>query len=81
MMTMTAAPKLYRLKDTYFRIYTIEEGNYGVWTKFHEDYAELKNMKRSTKQEFEILRIHTGYEEDVNTAFTVNDDRIYLKKK
>ncbi|HEY9386924.1 MAG TPA: hypothetical protein VIP70_07775 [Nitrososphaeraceae archaeon] len=71
MMTMAAAPILYRLKDIYFRIYTIEEGKHGVWTKFHEDYAELKNMKRSTKQEFEILRIHMGYEEDVNTASTL----------
>jgi hypothetical protein len=34
-------------------------------------------MRRDTKQEFEILRTHMGYEEETDTKFTVAGDRLF----
>jgi nitric oxide reductase activation protein len=79
-MTSSTEPKLYRIKDTIFRIYAVEEGDHVIWTKFHEDYVQLKDMRRDTIQEFEILRTHMGYEEETDTKFTVAGDRLYLRK-
>jgi hypothetical protein len=68
------------MADSNKRIYAVEENEDVNWTKFSEEYAEIKNLKRSTKQEFEMMRFNEGYEDDVNTAFTKIGDRIFLTK-
>jgi aminoglycoside N3'-acetyltransferase len=73
------APNLYRVPNTDRRIYAIEEHGDIRWTKFAEDHANIVNLKRSTKQEFEVMRSNEGYEDDVNTVFTVVGDNITLK--
>jgi hypothetical protein len=75
-----AAPKLFRKPGTDLRIYAVEEHGDIRWMKFTEDHADITNLKRSTKQEFEIMRSNEAYEEDVNTAFTVVGDSITLKR-
>jgi hypothetical protein len=40
--------KLYRIPGTDSRIYAVEEGSEVMWTKFNEDYAEIKNMRNKT---------------------------------
>ena len=74
------APKLYRRPNTDLRIYAVEEHGDIRWTKFTEDHATIANLKRSTKQEFEIMKSNEGYEDDINTAFTVIGDTISLKR-
>jgi hypothetical protein len=74
------APKLYRVPNKDLRIYAVEEDGDVMWTKFSEDHAEIANLKRSTKQEFETMRFNENYEDDVNTFFTRVGDRIHLKK-
>jgi hypothetical protein len=69
------------MADSNKRIYAVEENEDVNWTKFSEEYAEIKNLKRSTKQEFEMMRFNEGYEDDVNTAFTKIGDRIFLTKQ
>jgi hypothetical protein len=51
------APKLYRIPNTDHRIYAIEEGRDVLWTKFSEDHAEIANLKKDTKQEFETIEL------------------------
>jgi hypothetical protein len=72
--------KLYRIPGTDSGIYAVEEGSEVKWTKFNEDYAEIKNMRNDTKQGFESIRFNVGYEDDINTAFTVSPDRVTLTK-
>jgi hypothetical protein len=60
-MTSSTEPKLYRIKDTIFRIYAVEEGDHVIWTKFHEDYVQLKDMRRDTKQEFVYASFTTPF--------------------
>jgi hypothetical protein len=74
------APKLYRVPDSDKRIYAVEEDENINWTKFSEDYAVIANLKRSTKEEFEMMRFNEGYADDVNTFFTKVGDKILLKK-
>jgi hypothetical protein len=49
-------PKLNRRPNTDLRIYAYEEHGDIRWTKFAEDHANIANLKRSTKQEFEVMR-------------------------
>ena len=72
--------KLYRIPGTDSRIYAVEQGGEVKWTRFNEDYAEIKNMRNDTKQGFESMRFNGGYEDDINTAFTVSSDRVTLTK-
>ena len=72
------APKLYRRPNTNLRIYAVEQDGDILWTKFTEEHASIANLKRSTKQEFEIMRFNEGYEDDVNTVFMVVGDSISL---
>jgi hypothetical protein len=66
--------------NTNLRIYAIEQDGDIHWKKFTEEHADIANLKRSTKQEFEIMSFNEGYEDDVNTVFTVVGDSISLKR-
>jgi hypothetical protein len=63
--------RLYRIPNTDLRIYAVEEDGDVRWTKLSGDHAEIRNMRKSTKQEFETMRFNEGYEEDVKTLFTI----------
>ena len=71
--------RLYRIPNTELRIYAVEEGDVR-WTKLSEDHAEIRNMRKSTKQEFETMRFNEGYEEDVKTLITIVGITIILMK-
>jgi hypothetical protein len=60
------------------------------WTKLSEDLAEIRNLRKNTKQEFETMRFNEGYEEDVKTfhyswyndySNEMNDIHVHLSKK
>ena len=72
--------RLYRIPNTDLRIYAVEEDGDVRWTKLSEDHAEFRNMRKSTKQEFETMRFNEGYEEDVKTLFTIIGIKIILMK-
>jgi hypothetical protein len=72
--------RLYRIPDTDLRIYVVEEDGDVRWTKLSGDHAEIRNMRKSTKQEFETMRFNEGYEEDVKTLFTIVGMTIILMK-
>ena len=72
--------RLYRIPNTDLRIYAVEEDGDVRWTKLSEDHAEIRNMRKSTKQEFETMRFNEGYEEDVKTLFTIIGIKIILMK-
>jgi hypothetical protein len=57
------APKLYRKPNTDLRIYALEEHGDIRWTRLAEDHANIANLKRSTKYEFEVMRSNEGYED------------------
>jgi hypothetical protein len=76
---MTAG-RLYRIPNTDLRIYAVDEDGDVRWTKLSEDHAEIRNMRKSTKQEFETMRFNEGYEEDVKTLFTIIGIKIILMK-
>ena len=61
-------------------IYAVEEDGDVTWTKLSGDHAEIRNMRKSTKQEFENMRFNEGYEEDVKTLFTIVGMTIILMK-
>jgi hypothetical protein len=50
------------------------------WTELSEDHAEIRNMRKSTKQDFETMRFNESYEEDVKTLFTIVGITIILMK-
>ena len=66
------------LNFTEDQIHAVEQDGDILWTKFTEEHASIANLKRSTKQEFEIMRFNEGYEDDVNTVFMVVGDSISL---
>jgi hypothetical protein len=72
--------RLYRTPDTDLRIYAVEEDGDVRWSKLSGDSAEIRNMRKSTKQEFETMRFNEGYEEDVKTLFTIVGMTIILMK-
>ena len=72
--------RLYWIPDTDLRIYAVEEDGDVRWTKLSGDHAEIRNMRKSTKQEFETMRFNEGYEEDVKTLFTIVGMTIILMK-
>ena len=72
--------RLYRIPNTDLRIYAVEEDGDVRQTKLSEDHAEIRNMRKSTKQEFETMRFNEGYEEDVKTLFTIIGIKIILMK-
>jgi hypothetical protein len=72
--------RLYRIPDTDLTIYAVEEDGDVRWTKLSGDHAEIRNMRKSTKQEFETMRFNEGYEEDVKTLFTIVGMTIILMK-
>ena len=72
--------RLYLILDTDLRIYAVEEDGDVRWTKLSGDHAEIRNMRKSTKQEFETMRFNEGYEEDVKTLFTIVGMTIILMK-
>jgi len=72
--------RLYRIPNTDLRIYAVEEDGDVRWTKLSEDHAEIRNMRKSTKQQFETMRFNEGYEEDVKTLFTIIGIKIILMK-
>jgi hypothetical protein len=72
--------RLFRIPNTDLRIYAVEEDGDVRWTKLSEDHAEIRNMRKSTKQEFETMRFNEGCEEDVKTLFTIVGMTIILMK-
>jgi hypothetical protein len=72
--------RLFRIPNTDLRIYAVEEDGDVRWTKLSEDHAEIRNMRKSTKQEFETMRFNEGCEEDVKTLFTIVGIMINLMK-
>ena len=50
------------------------------WTELSEDHGEIRNMRKSTKQDFETMRFNESYEEDVKTLFTLVGITIILMK-
>ena len=72
--------RLYWILDTDLRIYAVEEDGDVSWTKLSGDHAEIRNMRKSTKQEFETMRFNEGYEEDDKTLFTIVGITIILMK-
>ena len=50
------------------------------WTELSEDHAEIRNMRKSTKQDFETMGFNESYEEDVKTLFTIVGITIILMK-